>query len=438
MVGKGAIIAVLGFLATFAIYQLNMNKTMTSNSENFNEQYIQTAVHHAAISAANYAINHIWDTETDSGSFNFKVNGYDALAEISNVGGDTVQLKAVAWGTGFDEGEFSESRNLRTYRDSVVIFFNYNTPFSKYFWFTNTEGLIYFISGDTMNGRFHTNDLVLTFGSPVFKGKVTSMSGISPDPLSILNQAIFENGWEIGVSVSIPTDFQQMVDAATSGNGGAPMNTRSLYNKEMTLDFQPNGDVIRSIDSTYTTYYYRWGWRWQRTVTTTVKDTMPLTQMAPSGVIYSTRDVNVKGTLNGVLSILSDNNIIIVDDVQYLDNPRTNLASDDILGLVAHNDIIVADNAATRSGDVIIQAAMMAATGSFYAQNYASRAIAGDLRITGSIVQDSRGGVGTFSRSLGTVLSGFSKDYRFDERFSGANPPYYPFVRSPQLLSWWE
>jgi len=145
----------------------------------------------------------------------------------------------------------------------------------------------------------------------------------------------------------------------------------------------------------------------------------------------------VKGILNGELTIYAGDDIFIDDDVVYADDPNTNPDSDDLLGLVAGDKVFVTDNA-PNNNDLNIQACLMAVNGKFTAENYSTRPVAGELRVTGSIVQNQRGPVGTFSRWTGSITHGFSKRYKYDPRLYSKSPPYYPYIRHLHLVSWWE
>ena len=83
---------------------------------------------------------------------------------------------------------------------------------------------------------------------------------------------------------------------------------------------------------------------------------------------------------------------------------------------------------------------MFARSGSFEAQNYSTRPVSGTLSLVGSIVQNVRGAVGTFSGSV--ILSGFSKRYRYDTRYADPNvrPPYFPgfYTLTMTIKNWWE
>lgn len=418
MIGKGALLIVLGFISAFSVYQLKLTRTSVNATDNFNSQYERTLTHESALSAMNMGVTEVWDKKVTDSTFMVVLNNCSTSVSIASIGLDTVRLKSKSWRYVFDEETYRSSQTAQKIQDSVVAYFTYSTPISHYFWFTNQEGFIYWITGDTVWGPMHTNDVLRTSGSPVFYGKVTAKMGINPLPGAAGNDAKYYGGWEIGVDSSIPTDMSPLIAAANAGNGGAPTNTKSIYNTVTTFDFQSDGNVIRTVGSN-------------------PPDTVALSDIAPTGVIYSSDDIRVKGSINGQVTLYSDQHIWIDDDIVCADDPTTNPNSDDYIGLVADNDVIITDNAANNS-DVNIQAALMAINGKMYAEHYDTRPVAGALRITGSIVQNQRGAIGTFSWWTGNIVSGFSKRYRFDPRFSIASPPYYPYVRALRLISWWE
>ena len=538
MVGKGALIVIFGFISAFTVYQLKLASTAVSATDNFNQEYINTLVHESALSAMNIGITEVWDKAVKDSSFSFVINNCSTSVIINSVGLDTVKLKVKSWRYAFHEETFRISRKAKKIQDSVVAYFVYNTPASRFFWFTNEEGNIYWTTGDSVWGPVHTNDVLKTSGAPVFYGKVTAKLGISPLPDYWWNNAKFYGGWEIGVENQVPTDLEHLIHAAIAGNGGAATNTKSIYDTETTFEFLSSGDVIRTVGDN-------------------PPDTVSLEEIAPTGVIYSTEDIRVKGTLNGIVTLCSEQNIWIDDDIVYAgsgesddhddeekeedketrggkkghkdddddeededhdddeeedddhddeededhdddeeedddhddeededhdddeeedddhddeededhdddeeeddehddeededhdddddeedenDDNDSQSSSDDILGLVAKYNVIVTDNPANND-DVEIHAAIMAINGSFLAENYDSRPVAGELRVVGSMVQNSRGPIGTFNWWNKQLISGFNKNYRFDTRFSAISPPYYPYVRQLRLVAWWE
>lgn len=423
MFGKGALIVILGFSIIFAVYQLNLRQKRISTSDDINLQYTRMRVQETAMSAMNVGINKIWNEDWTSGNFTFSVQGCTTTFTVNQPGSDTVYALAKAWGYVFDENTYQQSGQSLKVEDSIRAVLAYNLPASRYFWFTHTEGGTgnswnQWITTDTVYGPVYSNEVINITNSPIFYDKVTAYGGITPNPLTTSNQARFYGGWEIGMDIDIPTDMSALIAAADAGNGGAPNNTKSLYTLESTFEFLSDGGVVRSVPGDPI-------------------DTVLVTDIAPTGVIRTTVDVHVKGVLNGQLTIYSADDIYIDDDLTYASDPISNPGSDDYLGLVAYHNIVVADNAANNS-TVNLQACLLAVTGEFRAQNWNTRTPAGELRITGSIVQYNRGRIGDYNWSTSTLSHGFRRSYRYDTRLSNAAPPYFPTISHLRLLSWWE
>src|SRR5262249_18507693 len=104
------------------------------------------------------------------------------------------------------------------------------------------------------------------------------------------------------------------------------------------------------------------------------------------GVIYVTGTVGVSGILSGKVTIYSTANISVLDDIRYANDPGKGVCQD-ILGLLAAKDIVVADNSInapqdvnTGSGttykvmddtkDLYLHGVMMALSTSFTVENY--------------------------------------------------------------------
>jgi hypothetical protein len=106
-----------------------------------------------------------------------------------------------------------------------------------------------------------------------------------------------------------------------------------------------------------------------------------------------------------------------------------------MLGIVANNDILIADNT-PNSSDINIHASVYSENGGFGSENYASRPAGGSINLLGGIQQSERKAVGTFSGE--TIVSGFSKKYRYDDRLMLASPPSYPGTGAFEIVSWFE
>jgi hypothetical protein len=370
MFGKGSLLVVFGFILAFSIYQNKMGQAVRASSDNFNQYYTSTMIHESAISGLNIGVNKVWDQEISSDSFNVVLNGCTTYVSIYPIGSDTLRVKAKSWGYAYEDEYYANNNDFMKIEDSILANFSYNMAISKYFWFTNNENGVYWITGDSVWGPIHTNSVLNTNGEPVFYGKVTAYRGIAPNPARRhgANRAHFYGGWEVGIHVDIPTDLSPLIDAANDGNDGAPVNEKCIYNQPTTFEFLSNGTAIRQVG-------------------TSPQDTVTITDIAPTGVIYSNKDIRVKGVFNGQVTMFSEDDIWIDDDLVYADNPLTNGDSDDLLGLVSRDNVIITDNGPNNS-DINLQACIMAMNGSFTAQNYSGRPVSGKINFTGSIVQN--------------------------------------------------
>ncbi len=414
MFGKGALIFVAGFAMVFGLYTAKLNKLAVGASDNFNYHYVNQLVHENAMTAMNIAINDIWANSTGTASYTITANSCTSSVSVYTAGLDTVIAKTVTRGWVFDDEYFIQNNLAMQIVDSMTAIFTYNIPVSKFFWYSNIEGHIYWVSGDTSWGPIHTNDRFRTSGAPVFYGKVTAQAGITPGPTDPSSQANFYGGWEVGTSAGLPTDMSHLVTAATDGNNGEPMNTVSLYDKNLRLTFLSNGTVRRKVGTA--------DW-----------DTVTVAEIAPTGVLYNTKKIRVKGTLDGQITLYSKDVIKVDNDMVYAVNPLDDPSSDDLLGLVCDGDVLITDNTANNN-DCHLHASVMAISGSFGAENYSGRPYSGALHVVGSLAQDRRGPVGTF----GWTTTGFSKRYHYDPRLATQSAPRYPYVRMLTLASWWE
>ncbi len=166
------------------------------------------------------------------------------------------------------------------------------------------------------------------------------------------------------------------------------------------------------------------------------------------GVIYVAGTAGVSGTVRGRTTLYAHNgDLVLLDDIRYAHDPSLNTCAD-VLGLIADNDVVVADNGINSpqnvnpggstiwrslddTQDMYIQAVTMALNTSFRVQNFTSGPTndlncqgtpvgRGCLYVTGGIIQVVRGPVGA---SNGW---GFSKQYSYDACAAEYPPPYFP------------
>ncbi len=412
MGGKASLILVLGFTTILAYVAGNLSRLGRQSSGTTGMYVVATESHNLAVTGANVGLAQLYQDTSWRGTVTQTVtmNGVPRSFTYSTIGmpDGGLMLRSVS----------ASKISGKTLRDTVDVYLGATTSqsFSLYAWLTNEERGVNWITGDTVWGRLHSNDDLKINGSPVFMQKVTTAGAFSPAPGTLSNKAIFKKGYETGVArIELPTDISQLVNAAT--NGGRK------YSGDITVTLNPgtsaNNDGIAIV------------------VQGGVNDTIRLNDPTFNGALLSTGKVSTSGVLDGRLTIGSLTNIYVTDNILYQNESIP--GSDDMLGLVADQNVIVADNTANRS-DCVIDASIFARKGSFTAENYSSGSPRGVLRMLGSIVQNVRGPVGTFSGS--SIKTGYSKRYTFDDRLADPNvrPPFYPgfYPKTLRIAGWRE
>ena len=162
------------------------------------------------------------------------------------------------------------------------------------------------------------------------------------------------------------------------------------------------------------------------------------------GVVYVEGKVAVSGKLRGRVTLAASGNIIIADDITYINDPAAATCAD-ILGIFSGNDVVIADNllndpipwlagqAAVHwddTWDEFINGFVLALD-VFTVQNYdqgstnaepcgASTNGRGCIFLSGGIIQKQRGAVGL------TSGQGYIKRYQYDACGLNDPPPYFP------------
>jgi len=405
--GRFTIIIVVGFAIIAAGLKLTQGRLIRRAQELSSERLTEMKARNVTTSAVNMCLYHIGQ------NFDWR-DGYDDL----NIGGGTAD--AVIADASDDPGlPLNQVRITATGsyggETATAVVVMRKSAYSEFAYFTDVEPLIYFITGDTIRGPIHTNGQFHISGNPVFYGLVSSVASSwygtgSPK---------FKAGTNFGSSrIDLPTDFSILEGRAQSGGTSFAGETNIIFKNDGTFDWQ----VFHKVGSP----------------PSIVVDSSGNTDLDLTNGVIATengKDIHIKGTLNGQVTVISDSNIWIDDDILYNQDPLTDPTADDLLGLIATKDIIVTDNAANRS-NCTIDATLMALNKSFKVQNYDTGSPRGTLTVLGGMVQKERGPVGTMSG--GVIKTGYLKKYLYDQRFMTKAPPYYPIFSRNSIVSWYE
>jgi len=420
--GRAVTLILFGLIVSTLALRLRAQRTAAESVENVVDKYNRQMVRNIANGAATIALNaltiNVEETQSVSnvpmygGRYSYYIERSDQDASLSST-----QVRATA--IGYFNGLV----------DTVVVLLT-RPSFSRFAYFTNHEGNIWFWTGDTIRGPAHTNTYFQMGGRPVFFGKVTSHQVYNAHdpyrryPHGSTNPAFF-GGTEWRVPrLTMPDEIpEETINAAK--NGGIYIKKKHVW-----MVFHANGTVDIAAKSTSKTPH--------------AGDYTTYDLSAINGVIYvtnkSTRPtVRVKGTVNGRVTVATKGTILVTDDLLCADDPRTNPNSDDIIGLVAARDIIVWNN--HHDQDRTIQATIMtmnpatAPNKNFWVKNYKNDRY-GYLHLYGGLIQQSRGAVGL----TGSYYSrkGYLKDYRWDPRLREQIPPSFPMLLVLRKIAWWD
>ncbi len=298
--------------------------------------------------------------------------------------------------------------------------------FSRYAYFTNSERLpsgtrVWFTGNDHLQGPVHSNDQFNIAGSPVFDGPVSSAAASinykNPPPAGG-NNPRFNGGLTLGAqAVQLPLSATALrVAAASAGGQWYDGNTTLALQSDVSCGALPPPCLLVTNPVL--------GW---------VNSPRPLP--ATGAIFVNGGNASVSGKLGGQLTIGTSRDLIITNNLRYANNPQTNPQSNDVLGLIAEGNVVIAQ---TAPYNLQVQASIMALNTSFSVENWWVGPPKGVLNVYGGIIQKNRGAVGTFSSSTGQKLSGYSKDYWFDTRLANLAPPFYPTSGQYQLVSWQE
>ncbi len=287
-------------------------------------------------------------------------------------------------------------------------------------WMESNNG-IYFKAGEKFYGSIYSTEQLSFSGDPEFFGDCTSAANSYSGST---NACIFHNGFQMGVSNQSmqQISFSNLQNKATLQVEGRTYVTFSGTNMLITNSRMGWNNQVVGCSSSTVIYVKK-----SNTGTSSTKPA----------------DVYVGGTLDGRITLVAENDFYITNHLYYAADSKTNLLSDDALGMIAKSDIYITT---TAPDNLQIYAHMMATglvdtnsstEGTFKVVDYDHGSARGELMVHGGIVQHNRGAVGTFNSGTGVTLTGYNKNYTYDTRFEIDPPPEYPPLNDQLTFGVW-
>lgn len=422
MGGKALLFLVLGFSLIFLIVEKDMLSTSSGTVDNMTGYYASVNAHNIALAGANVGANEVFLDPLWTTGFNdipFGNGNYTVSVQVLNAFQNIRRITSIGTFSGIS--------------DTVQITLQ-PSKFSKFAYYSADEGSnIWWTTGDTVWGPFHTQSQMKISGDPVFYGKVSTKMKIITQGWS---SPQFNGGFQDGVDLPLPANSAvNLQDIASTGG--------HLFENEDTVYMTFVGDSLQ----------YRYAYSDPPTTVLT-------STFAPNGVIFAAgATVRLQGIVGGQFTVgassettaiktgkkkkktsyvTTGGDVYLDNDIVYKTDPNVDPKSMDLLGIVAENSVFITDNKANRS-DINIDASIFAQNGGFGAENYSSRPPSGIINLNGGIIQNERLPVGTFSGgSHSYISSGFSKSYHYDSRLMISSPPSFPNTGSFEIVSWYE
>lgn len=274
---------------------------------------------------------------------------------------------------------------------------------------------------DVIDGPFHTNDDILACGSPTFgrdqldsveisgpasDGWTSACGGSDPD---------FKGSVKLDADpLTLPEDNSELAGLAQQ-DGVYLTGTNKIFLNGNTMTVNGQTRLLPANGVIYDAERSGCGG-------VAPPRTQTYSDSSACAVLY------VHGTTDRSLTIDSARDIVIDGDVGH--------APGYVLGLIAGNFVRV-KHQVSRSGcsnaggsgsgyffDIEIDAAILALEHSFIVDNW-DCGLLGTLTVKGAIAQKFRGPVGTYNSSTGRSVSGYIKDYSYDDKLKYRSPPYF-------------
>jgi hypothetical protein len=473
--GKYAMIVVLTLVVALGYLAVSNSSSVSDAIHESADQGKRKILQNLATSHANATLQKLRELDEndlfDAKDFNYtkSIPAHDATVDVhvDNLDSDNQLIIGEYKITSIVKDETLETK---------TVVFDRQLPFSYYALFLDEfPSNAYYYNGESVNGPVHSNSTFNVGGQPgpLFEGNVTVKNGVKYFAgASASNYKGFKgdnnnfNHPEIPLGSQLQLADEHLdgsfkLDNTFQGNGPLYINLTQDIDGEQIIEITDvpytNPNLQRNHhqnNSQYEKYLAKH------------KVVVKASELE-NGILYSQkRKLHLKGTLDGRLSVTSEKDIYLDDDIVYKDDPRVVPDSDDMLGIMSNGDIIVTTEKDKYTGkfhntkddpdseyDGLVVMANIYTTGSMRVQNlsggYLKQQDAWGRWTTSGVPQD-RGSWtvvgGRVQRELSATMSshgysgksGFGEVIDYDDRFRGDAPPGVPYTDERRITRWYE
>jgi hypothetical protein len=265
------------------------------------------------------------------------------------------------------------------------------------------------IHDDEIDGRFHSNTEIFVASSggvqPTFHGKVTTASDVNTwqSKRLVRHSEVFLGGLETRVrKIRLPRRF-----AAFPAADSIDPARLQRFDADTRIRFAADGSYA-----------------WQALGATAPSERVLLSDEPHYLLAADDVSLYVSGIVNGKVLISAAEDIVIEGDLIYAADPSTVPDSDDYLGLVAENSVVIADPETTGPGDLTVHAAVYAKR-RFTVRRYGAEGPA-TLHVFGSVA----------AGAVSATEPRFRTKLEFDPRLEESRPPGFPMTDRYELVAW--
>lgn len=434
--------AILLVLATLTIISPFVESSRRAKLEAVDDMSMRYEIRNLQNIATSYAAMNLYLVTEAKNDGDFKTSDFEYTTQSTLNEDTTIKVSTTNLAVGVDRIDVVASKGNIEGKTSVQAS---QIPFTYYAQFLNSFNNLYYGTGERITGPVHINGRlgVGQVPGPIFDGNITTMGSTryyaganASNYKGFLGDGIDENHREI----SIPNHL-----GFINKTDSYDLNSLFPSASKVYIEFGENkkGESRAEVydvpysDPNLADKAYRKAHRKYLNFDTKLDQDYR--------VLYTNREIHLKGTLTGKLTIASENDIYIDDDVLYKNDPRIHSDSKDLLGIVSANDIIISSGKIPYGGyndyfnpDGITLMAAIFTLGTIEIENLSNNWVGpysrGDWTTIGSRLQDYPSATWNGSYNY----KGFKEVIDYDTRLRYLRPPGIPFTNEQKTTRWKE